>query len=83
MAEARVLDKPDQIACFLLCTLRGGLMMEIGGMHRHGTSSYALLKNLHGYTGSKLTVYKAVCADIKRMQEALLAEESIEVQSLT
>ena len=61
-------DTPKQIALFRLLSLRGALKLEILGLKKRGQSVYSILKQEHGFKGSKQSVLDQLQEKIKEIK---------------
>jgi len=51
-----IINTPDGIAFYQLCTRRGALRLEIPGMKRRGRTAYSLCKEIYGLKGNRQKV---------------------------
>ena len=51
-----VIDTPEQIELYRLCTLKSALKLEVAGLKRSGQSVYSIVKKEFGFKGNKKKV---------------------------
>ena len=66
-----IIDTPNEIELFRLCTLRSALKLEILGMSRRGRSVYSIVKEELGLKGSKKRVLEQLEEVITKRKEEI------------